>query len=71
MFGVELLRDRQVIDRATIVEEDFGEALSHARELAASLPASPDLVRLIDKHGTGLGYYPVYAPERQGSDEVK
>lgn len=60
MFGVELLRDRQVIDRATILEDEFGDALWHARKLAMSLHDQPNLVRLIDKDGTGLGYYPVH-----------
>ena len=63
MFGVKLQRDRQAIDRATIVEDDFGEALSHARQLAALLPDQRDLVRLIDRNGTGLGYYPVHPTE--------
>ena len=59
MFGVEFMRDRHVIERATIIEDDFRDVLTRARDCAAALPEQPNLIHVIDRDGTGLGFYPV------------
>ena len=62
MFGVELLRDRQIIERATIVEEEFTAALLRIRQRASVLAEKPDMIRVIDGNGTCLGYYAAEDP---------
>ena len=59
MFGVEFMRDGEVIERATIIEDDFQDVLTRARVCAVALREQPNLIHVIDRDGTGLGYYPV------------
>ena len=64
MFGAELIRNDRVVERATIAIDDFQDALASAKHLASRLANPPQLIRMIDREGTGLGYYPVAEDEQ-------
>lgn len=59
MFGVELLREDNVTQRATIVSDNIDEALSSARDFAVALAKAAEQIRVIDRCGGELGTYPV------------
>lgn len=67
MFGVELLKRGLVTDRASILIEEFDEALSAARTLAMTVPEKPDRFRLLNKEGAELGAFAVGGDEREAN----